>query len=274
MARPSTATQNTVGLVPAAGRASRLGPLPCSKEILPVGLMPKGSARGGRPKVACHYLFDRMRRAGIRRACVVLRRGKWDIPAYLGSGAPVGMNLAYLMMRRPHGVPYTLDEAYPFVRANSVALGFPDVLFEPADAFARVLERLFSTPADVVLGLFPAHRPQKVDMVDADEKGRVHALVIKPATTSLRFSWIIAAWTPLFSQFMHEYVSAAEGRAADAPELFVGDVVQAALDDGLRVEGLRFPDGRYVDIGTPEGLARARRRYGAPAGPHAAPGPV
>jgi len=39
----------------------------------------------------------------------------------------------------------------------------------------------------------------------------------------------------------------------------VGHVIQAAIDHGYRVEGLPFPEGAYLDIGTPEHLAQAQR---------------
>lgn len=40
-----------------------------------------------------------MHAAGITEAYIVLREGKWDIPAYLCDGAMVGMHLAYLMVQ-------------------------------------------------------------------------------------------------------------------------------------------------------------------------------
>ncbi len=104
-----------IGLIPAAGRGTRIGPLPCSKEVYPVGF---ASTDGGRrvPKAVCQYLLEKMRVAGIVKAYVVLREGKWDIPASLGDGATAGMHLAYLMVGISFGVPFTLDQAYPFVR--------------------------------------------------------------------------------------------------------------------------------------------------------------
>jgi glucose-1-phosphate thymidylyltransferase len=51
---------------------------------------------------------------------VILREGKWDIPAYFNDGtALLDMHLAYLMMRQPFGSPFTLDQAYPFARERS-----------------------------------------------------------------------------------------------------------------------------------------------------------
>ncbi len=250
---------DTIGLIPAAGQALRLGPLPCSKELYPIGFQRETPSA---PKVACQYLLERMRAAGITRAYIVLRAGKWDIPAYFGDGARLDMHLAYLLMGLPFGAPYTLDQAWPFVQQVRIALGFPDVLFEPADGFARLLVRQDRTGADVVLGLFPAHRPHKCDMVEIGAEHRVVRIVIKPQATELRYTWLIAVWKPTFTRFMHDYLAAASSKQPTAPrELFVGDVVQAAIDAGLRVEAERFEEGSAIDVGTPEDLRHAVRRY-------------
>ncbi len=82
---------------------------------------------------------------------VGIRQGKWDIPANLGSGQSLGLSLAYLVIERSPGVPYTLDAAYPHLRDATVALGFPDILFHGPDAYKRCLGRMESSGADVVL---------------------------------------------------------------------------------------------------------------------------
>ena len=64
----------------------------------------------------------------------------------------MNMQLAYLMMHLLFGVPYTLDQAYSFVQDALVAIGFPDIIFQPDDAFVRLLARQAATNADVVLG--------------------------------------------------------------------------------------------------------------------------
>ncbi|NJL38257.1 MAG: dTDP-glucose pyrophosphorylase [Leptolyngbyaceae cyanobacterium SM1_4_3] len=236
-----------------------------SKELYPVGF--RRTEEGVRPKVVCHYLLEKMRRAGISKAYLVLRPGKWDIPNYFGDGTMLGMNLAYLTVHTPFGVPYTLDQAYPFVQDAIIALGFPDILFQPQDAFVKLLARQAERGADVVLGLFPTEQPSKAGMVDFDETGRVRCVIEKPLQTDLRYMWAIAAWTPKFTQFMHEYlqaiasqyVSVTELSTVSRPELPIGDVIQAAIEQGFRVEAEVFEEGRYLDIGTPENLARAVR---------------
>ncbi len=257
--------QDVVGLIPAGGYATRIEPLPCSKELYPVGFRPVGPNRSLRPKVVAHYLLEKMQQAGASKIYVVLRNGKWDIPAYFGDGTLIGCPIAYLMLGVPFGVPYTLDQAWPFVQNVRVVFGFPDILCEPHDAFVRLLDRQAATKADIVLGLFPAHDPSTADMVELDGEGRSCSIKIKPPVTDLCYTWIIAVWTPVFGHFMHQYLAAipvsefvARG---DLPpmrrELFVGDVIQAALDSGLQVETVLFPEYTYLDIGTPKGLEQA-----------------
>ena len=266
--------REVVGLLPAGGQATRIAPLPVSKELYPVGFRRVEEDRSLRPKVVCHYLLEKMRLAGIIRAYIVLREGKWDIPAYLGDGTMLDMHLAYLMMRLPFGAPYTINQAYPFVQDALVAFGFPDIIFQPDDAFVQLLNRQATTNADIILGLFPADQPQKMDMVDLDENGQVRQIVIKPLQTHLRYTWFIAVWTPVFTRFMHEHLVAirnvngqddAGNNAPEQRELFVGDVIQAAIHNDLRVETVLFPDGTYLDIGTPDDLMKAVRNFAAQA---------
>jgi glucose-1-phosphate thymidylyltransferase len=67
---------------------------------------------------------------------------------------------------------------------------------------------------------------------------------------------------------MHDYVLSHcklfENNAGDEPkrEMFVGDVIQAAIENGMQVDPVIFKDGNYVDIGTPEDLIRAVQTMG------------
>jgi glucose-1-phosphate thymidylyltransferase len=264
--------------------------LPCSKELYPVGFRAIDDdppPRNRRPKAVCHHILEKMQLAGVEKTFIVLRSGKWDIPAYLGDGTILGegpcrrhsasrsrnpMHLAYLMMRLPYGAPYTLDQAYPFVQDALIVFGFPDILFEPQDAFVQLIDHQATSSADVVLGLFPSDQPYKMDMVELEEGGAVRNIVIKPPESDLRYTWIIAVWTPAFTRYMHDYLAATLARAdagradvrrlANGPELYVGDVIQAAINDDLRVEAVRFAEGLYLDIGTPSDLQRAVHQGG------------
>jgi glucose-1-phosphate thymidylyltransferase len=258
--------EDAVGLVPAAGRASRLGNLAGSKELLPLGF--RGAGPGGEMEVrpVCASLFDAFRESGIRQALVVLRQGKWDIPDYLGDGRRFGVDVSYAMMRHPYGAPFTLDAAYPFVRDVPVALGFPDILFRPPDAFRRLFDRLEESDADVALGLFPAYRPESTDMVACDARGRILDIEVKPAVTDRTHAWGLAVWRPRFTAFLHLWVQRRllDSRAVplEHSESYVGQVFLDALAEGLHFEGLVVSDEPFLDIGTPASLAEAWRRAG------------
>ncbi|TVL99218.1 MAG: dTDP-glucose pyrophosphorylase [Candidatus Brocadia sp. WS118] len=255
-----------IGLFPAGGQAKRIAPLPCSKELYPLGFRQVDEEGSFRPKVACHYLLEKMRIAGITKVYIILRIGKWDIPAYLGDGKMLDMQLAYLIMRIPFGVPYTLDQAYPFVQDAIVALGFPDIIFQTNDAFAQLLYRQMETNADVVLGLFATNQFQKWDMVEVEANGKIRQIVIKPLQTHLRYNWAIAVWTPVFTRFMHEHIDKIlntngpeniKNNVSERRELSIGSVIQAAIINNLQVEGVIFPDNICLDIGTSEDLIKA-----------------
>jgi len=256
-----------IGLIPAGGIASRLSPIPCSKEIYPIGFGPIIKGSGSHPKVVCHYLLEKLKLAGISKVYIILRSGKWDIPAYLGDGKMFDMDIAYLIMNMPFGVPYTLDQAYPFTKDAIIALGMPDIIFHPETAFLKLLQQQVATNADVVLGLMPVERPHKWDMVDLNEHGRIRQFVIKPAHTLLTYAWVIAVWTPVFSNFMHQYLiknqreihcqTTTQNHKTQNLELYTGDVFQAAVKEGLSIETVIFPKGFCIDIGTPEDLVKA-----------------
>jgi glucose-1-phosphate thymidylyltransferase len=252
-----------IGLLPAGGQATRISPLPLSKELYPIGFRSLGNQGDVRPKVVCHYLLEKMQLAGIDKAYFILRPGKWDIPAYFGDGAMLPISLGYLIMGLPYGVPFTLDQAYPFVKEAVVALGFPDILFQPQDAFVKILKRLETSNADIVLGLFPTDQPHKAGMVDFDASGKVHLIVEKPRQSNLRFMWAIAVWTPAFTEFLHEYLISlrANSDVSKLSEIPIGNVIQAALIQGFCVEAEAFPDGTYLDIGTPDDLVRAVQEF-------------
>ena len=250
-----------IGLVPAAGRAHRLGALPCSKEIFPLGFDQDADGTS-RPRPVCGHLLESLARAKVDRALILLRKGKWDIPALLGDGSELGLPLAYLALEPTASVPETLDRAYPFVSRATVALGFPDIIVEPADAYRPLLRRLRRGDAAVVLGLFPTDQSWKADMVEVDASDRVRGIVIKQAETSLRFTWSIAVWGPEFSGYLHDRVAEGGGGESQAgTETYIGDVIQSAIRDGMAVVGERFEDGSFLDVGTPEDLRRATARF-------------
>jgi glucose-1-phosphate thymidylyltransferase len=251
-----------IGLVPAAGQATRLSPLPFSKELYPIGHMRFKDVDDFRPKPVCIYLLEKMKAAGIKDVYIILRKGKWDIPGYLGDGSLLDMNFAYLIMNIPYGVPYTLNQAFPFLQDTVVAFGFPDIIFKTDNAYKQLLTHQINTNADVVLGLFPVDRPNKFHMVELSYDLKVEKIVMNPKVTHLKYTWIIAVWTENFSRFMNDLLINKKKIESsktnhDRRELHLSEVIQHAIDNKLLVEGVIYPTGYCLDIGTSGDLIQA-----------------
>ncbi|MGQ9481942.1 nucleotidyltransferase family protein [Chloroflexus sp.] len=251
-----------IGLIPAGGMATRLGPLPCSKELLPVGSF--HTPDGPRPRPIITYLLEQWRCAGIEQALVIVRPGKWDIPAYLGDGSAFGPRLAYLTVHEPYGAAYTLAAALPFIQQQTIALGLPDVILKPGGVYTTLITHHTTAQPDLTLGLFPCAQPHTADMVAlATDNRRIVAIEIKPQQTDLRWTWMAAIWSPVVTTLMDNIVATdrrARQQGQQCPELHIGVIFQAAITHGLRVEGITFADGSALDIGTPAGWNIAQRK--------------
>ena len=209
-----------VGLVPAAGRAERLQPLPCSKEVYPVGGRPVMDHVVERLRVAC----DRVR--------VVTRPDKPDV---IEHARELGAEVVT-------GEPPTLAASISLglvglAESEVVLVGLPDTLWEPMDGFVQLLARL-EDGADIVLGVFESDEPERSDVVVLDERGFVQRVHVKEPDPPGTLVW--GCFTARVGALAGLERSPSPGHFFDGRE--VAAVVLA---------------GRMLDIGTPEALAAA-----------------
>jgi glucose-1-phosphate thymidylyltransferase len=121
-----------------------------------------------------------------------------------------------------------------------------------------MLARHRTTEADVTLGIFPTDHPHKLCPVKLDPDGHVLSMTDKPTHTDIMNTWGCACWSPRFSEYMHNYLASI---APPSNEVVLADVFQAAIASGLAVHGPFFETGDYIDIGTPDDLVVAVRRF-------------
>lgn len=227
-----------VGLIPAAGFATRLG-RPGAKELIEVR---------GAPIIAAS--LAQLRTAGVTRAVVIIAEHKLEIARALGDGAGHGVALAYAMQAAPRGLAHALDAARPWIGDDDSCLVLPDTLVAPADALAQVCGERQASGADLVLGVFPTDRPEELGPVRVDANGDVVEVLDKPAATDLRNTWGVAAWSPRITALIADAV------AGDRQPV-LGAVFQHAIAAGLRVRAVTLVGGAFLDVGTPAGLAAA-----------------
>ena len=242
------------GLLPATGKATRVGPKNRkkgpSREIL--SLPPTSESTAGTPpRIACQDLLDNFRFAGVARALVVLRQGKWDVPRRLGDGAEFGVELAYRVLAESRGVPFAVAAAVPFLGDRMAAVGFPDLLLQPRDLLARLVRHREQTQSDLALALVPCDRPQISDLVDVSARGKVRRFEIQPEATALRWTWALALWTPRFTRFLLRWTEGFRPRSARlGRDARLADVFAAALAEGFEIDAMPEPSGRVHEVVT------------------------
>ncbi|NNJ09838.1 hypothetical protein EKD04_005820 [Chloroflexales bacterium ZM16-3] len=239
-----------IGLLPAAGRGSRLGPIPCSKEIMPLGFQPSpAAALAWQPVTAIELHLEALRQAGARRAVVIIGETKADVVRYIGDGSRYGVAVSYVYQQQLRGMPFALDLARPWIGPATTLFSMPDTLITPPETMGRLAVEHHRRDADVTLGLFPTSTPHKFGMVAQEAGGHIVGFVDKPAQTDLTLMWGLAAWSPRFADFLAADLA---GRPASSPEVVLSDVFAAALTAGLSIQGITLDRANYHDIGTPE----------------------
>jgi dTDP-glucose pyrophosphorylase len=217
-----------VGVIPAAGRATRLQPLEGSKEVL--GVL-------GRPVM--DYLAERMREGGCTELRVVTRPHKTDVIAQCDViGATVVL-----------AEPKTVSESFYAGMAgladdDVVLIGFPDTIWEPLDGYRTLVEAVHDG-WNAALGLF---RPSSTDLARSDvvtfePNGRILRIDVKPSAPTSTWIWGCAAAT-------------SATMAGLTRTEWPGSYFDLLCSEGHEILGVRLSD-TWLDIGTREALRRA-----------------
>ena len=232
------------GIIPAAGRGSRIQPLAFSKELLPVGSRHDEQGREG-PRAVSEYLIERMLLAGVDKFCIVISPGKSDILEYYG-GNIRGADVCYVVQSRPAGLCDALFCARPLIHGgDSIVVGLPDTIWFPADALTTLPDGILS------FLLFPVCHPELFDAVLADDSGAVEAVRVKSAAPGT--NWIWGAFKlPGRVYFALQSIWRERGRTDE----YFGTLVNAYLGQGGRAAALRTGEV-YVDVGTVHGYREA-----------------
>jgi glucose-1-phosphate thymidylyltransferase len=227
------------GIVPAAGRGSRIQPLGFSKELLPVGSRSQDGTE--RPRAVSEYLIERMVAGGADKICFIIAPGKSDILEYYGAGYG-DVRAVYVVQPNPTGLCDALFCARPVVAADEpVMVGLPDTIWFPEKALQELPDDRLS------FLLFPVEQPQFFDAVVMDAECRVKEIQVK--TEQAASSWIWGAFKmpgAIFHDLHRLWLD--RGKRDE----YVGTLVNAYLAAGGEAWGVQAGE-RYADVGTVHG---------------------
>jgi glucose-1-phosphate thymidylyltransferase len=230
------------GIVPAAGRGSRIQPLAFSKELLPVGSRrDKGTER---PCAVSEYLIERMILGGADKICFVISPGKSDILEYYGDHYD-SARLAYVVQPDASGLCDAVFRASTVIgNHEDVLVGLPDTVWFPKTALQALPE------ADLSFLLFPVEHPEFFDAVVLDGEAISKIQVKQPDATS---KWIWGAFKMSATAFHALHML---WRRRDCCDEYFGTLVNAYLEAGGHAIGVEAGQS-YVDVGTVDGYRTA-----------------
>jgi glucose-1-phosphate thymidylyltransferase len=216
-----------VGVIAAAGYATRLQPLSCSKEVLEIG---------GRPIM--DYVLERMRIAGCDELRVVTRQEKEDVAARAWE---LGATVVF-------AYPETTSESFAagivgLDAEDIVLIGWPDTLWEPEDGYLPLVEAV-QAGREIALGLFEARAEdlRRSDVIAFDARGGIAGIHVKPTHPPSTWVWGCAAARAF----------ALEGLER---EEWPGSFFESRRRQGVELYGVRLSDV-WLDVGTKEALKR------------------
>jgi glucose-1-phosphate thymidylyltransferase len=230
------------GVVPAAGRGSRIQPLAFSKELLPVG---SRSEKGiDRPCAVAEYLVERLILGGADKICFVISPGKSDILEYFGDSYR-SARLAYVVQPKALGLCDAVFRASTVVgNQEGVLVGLPDTVWFPKSALTAL------PAAALSFLLFPVEHPEFFDAVVLDGEQVREIQVKRPDAAS---NWIWGAFKMSPSGFQE--LSLLWERRERRDEYF-GTLVNSYLSAGGSAIGIKAGES-YVDVGTIDGYRTA-----------------
>jgi glucose-1-phosphate thymidylyltransferase len=230
------------GIVPAAGRGTRIQPLAFSKELLPVGSRTEAGIT--RPCAVSEYLVERMVLGGADKICFVIAPGKCDILQYFGD-AYGEASTAFVVQPKPAGLCDAIFRAEVVLNDDEpVIVGLPDTIWFPETALADLPNRELS------FLLFPVEQPQLFDAVllDGDRVLEIQVKQQQPGS-----NWIWGAFKMPASVFRELRVLWEQRGREDE---YFGTLVNAYLAAGGSARGICAGEA-YVDVGTLHGYRKA-----------------
>ena len=243
------------GIVPAAGRGTRIQPLAFSKELLPVGSRIDHGVE--RPCAVSEYLLERMILGGCDRICFVISPGKSDILEYFGD-AYGASKIAYVVQNRPAGLCDAIFRADCVIAPDRpVVVGLPDTIWFPKAALGALPDDKLS------FLLFPVEHPEFFDAVVLEDEAVREIQVKRPDAGS---RWIWGAFKMpgrVFGELR------ALWQARQCADEYFGTLINAWLAQGGEAVGVKAGTD-YVDIGTLNGYRAALTLLSAST-EHAAP---
>lgn len=229
------------GILPMAGKGTRIQPIAFSKELYPVSFKSKHFA-------VSEYNIRALMKAKIDEIKLVVHPGKLDIAKfYATAGYPISIYF-YASKSLPESCLFPIGGMHD---EDICLFGLPDTLFSPADGYVQILRQL-KKGTDLCLGMFEVSDGSKYDSVKFDEAtGKIQQVLVKKSPPLSNWIWGIWGANVKTLKKLKKLI-AAQKQGRNEKLLGVG-FDQLSRDNTVRTKALKIGKN-YFDIGSMDAI--------------------
>lgn len=234
----------TYGILPMAGKGSRIQPIGFSKELYPV-------TANGKHYAVSEFSIRSMLKAHVDEIKLVVNPEKMDIPKYFANYSKLIGVYFYSSTSLPESCLYPIDAMHD---DDLCLFGLPDTLFTPNTGYIQ-LKLALETGSDIVLGVFNVNDASKFDSVDIADNGQVRGVLVKQSPPLSPWIWGIWGANVKTLRKLKKIIM-----KQDKPgERLLGEGFnQLCKQKGIRFAAVKLGN-QYFDIGTMDAVVRINR---------------
>ena len=172
--------QNIKGIILAGGAGTRLYPLTkiTSKQLLPVYNKPM-----------IFYPLSVLIDTGIKDVMIITTKEDQDnFKKLLGYGDEWGINIDYIIQKKPEGIAQSLIICEEWINNSSVALILGDNLFFGPDFNELIIDAINKNQGATIFCI-ESNTPERFGVIDFDEKSNILSIEEKPEKP--KSNWIV-----------------------------------------------------------------------------------
>lgn len=235
------------GLIPAAGKGTRMEPFTNAypKELLPVG-----------EKAVIEHVIEDFKAAGITDIVVVVGWKQHAILDYLGSGEDLGVQLTYVVQDDRNGLAGAVKAGEHVIGDEHFAVILGDNYVDEPEAFKELVDFHNSNGIEATIGAFRADDVTSYGVIDGQD-GKVNGLVEKPSEEDAPSDLAIAGMYVFSPEIFDAIEKIGKGAGGEYQLTDAIDVVRKETDK----VGYKQIAGERIDVGTPERLRKANRKF-------------
>ena len=236
------------GLIPAAGRGTRLEPITLAipKELLIVG-----------DKAIIEYVINAMKQAGITEITIVVGWRKHAILDYLGSGERLGVKLTYVVQDKRDGLGKAVFSGKHIIGDAPFMVVLGDNFFYPQTFLIDILRFHQETGADATIGVSEVQDPSRHGMIKPAEGNVISDIVEKPNPKNSP-SNLGCIGVYIFNPSIFDAIK--KTKPGLNGEYQLTDSIKILVESGKKVL-FKEIDGTHIDVGTLEDLKKANLSF-------------